>query len=234
MRFSCQLLMQVRLVICLAMRDCVLQTSSHALPSSAGESCCKCAGPDCTQPAVQSLHVEAHTPAAVPQSSTVSPAESGSRMAAGADAQRAHAAVQGVTSDPTADLGNPEQPQLQSRAAPLVQLSQRSLASVRLALALCAGWLWGVRQVPHWPLPLVVGSTCLALLALAWVPGRGVDTRTGPNSSRASLLGMVYSLAPAPVQKAVTAAGMAIQAVEFVFEPVAAAVAFAAVLDQMT
>ncbi len=130
-----------------------------------------------------------------------------------------------------ADRGNLEQPQLQTSTAPLASLSERSLAAIRLVLALISGCLMGVDHMPQWPLPPLLGLVSLMLLAVARAPGTGV--KAGPSSSRTSLVSLLYSLVPAPVQRAVAVAGIAMRTCQFVLEPVAAAIAFAAVLNHV-
>ena len=110
-------------------------------------------------------------------------------------------------------------------------LSERSLAAIRLVLALAAGWLMGMHHMPKWPLPPLLGLASLTLLAVTSAAGIGVTA--GPSSSRASLVSLLYSLVPAPVQRAVLVAGITMRTCQFVLEPVAAAIALTAVLNYM-
>ena len=130
----------------------------------------------------------------------------------------------------TADQGALEHPQVHRKTAPLMSLSEQSLSAIRLVLALAAGGLADGHRMPQWPLLPLLG---LASLLLAVTSAPGILAKGGPSSSRTSLLGMVYSLVPAPVQRAVFAAGVAMRTCRFVLEPVAAAIAFAAVLNQL-
>ena len=117
----------------------------------------------------------------------------------------------------------------------MMKLSERSLDCVRLALVICAGWLWSAYEPPPLPLPLALGGICSALLAWVWVPNsRVVGVDTDGSSSRTSLFGVVYSLTPVQVRTAVGMIGAVTQSVHFVFEPVAAAIVCAVVFQSMS
>ncbi len=131
----------------------------------------------------------------------------------------------------TATQGNLEQPQVHEGTAPVLLLSEQSLAATRLVLALAAGWLMGMQYMPRWPLPPLLGLASLTLRAVPSAPGTGV--KAGPSSSQTSLVSLLYSLVPAPVQRAVSVAGIVMRMWQFVLEPIAAAIAFTAVLNHV-
>ena len=117
-----------------------------------------------------------------------------------------------------------------------VWLSDRILARVRLAMAVCAGWLWSASEAPAAPLPAVLGLVSSALLALVWVHVGGImglNNEGSSSSKRTPLIGLMYSLVPIPVQTAVGMMGAAMRSAQFVFEPVAAAVVFAVVFKRV-
>ena len=173
---------------------------------------------------------EADAQAAASESIAVSTVSDGSGSSAAAASDRTRLAPSGGH-DLTADQSEPEQPQLRQRPAPVVPLSEQGLAAIRLVLALGAVWLTGWQHMPQWPLPPLLGLASVTLLAVVWVPGIRANPVT--RRSGASLFSMLYSLVPAPVQRAVYAAGIATRTCQFVLEPVAAAIAFAAVLNHV-